>query len=196
MSNETQPVGADGPAPAAEAPRATTVVADLAQRRATGWRLLAELLGPPDGDLVRRLRNGSVRTDFERATQWRGDDAGRFDGDLMSLAVLARQAERRGDDAVSARLAESHAELPTVVAQAAAACAELSRTCAEESAAWAADDLDTAKELNRAGRELLAAHRTVLAEATSALAAAQAHAYGPIGRLLSTYAAVEEGRAS
>jgi len=106
------------------------LMARIADSRAAAWRLVAELLAPPQPDLVDRMRTGRWVEEFAAATAWLGEGATRFDRWLASLGAFARRSRRvaAGDDLATLRrehhrLAPPEAPTLTIVA------VELAQAC-------------------------------------------------------------------
>lgn len=116
-------------------------VAQAARDRAGSWDAVAEVLAPPDEELVERLRSGELATVWRLGARWLGADAELFTRDLMSLDVYARGSRRRTAADDLAALRADHERLVAPEGDLAAPAREVAEMCRQEAAAWASGDM-------------------------------------------------------
>lgn len=177
--------------------RTRSGIAVVAGARAHGWQLIGEVLDVPGPRLVERLRSGELVAQFRAATDWLGDDAGRFLGSLMALEVYTRRADRRSMEQDLADLRVEYARvLPDGPPPVVDAAQRMARRCESEAQAWEAGDHELAK---RHRQEQFEAVETELVDTLPAWCARLAEEadlalYRNAARLLSSYLSVESGR--
>lgn len=172
-------------------------VAAVARVRARGWRVIAELLSEPDGNLVERLRNGDLVGELRESVQWLGDDAGRFMDGFMVLDIFGRRAGRR---TVEEELHKLHAEYVRLFPDGPPVLIELLREMADlaevEAEAWSRGDYETGKTMRVQQNARLEAEMvdTVPAWCVELDDRASLMLYKLTPRLLTSYLTVESGR--
>ena len=177
--------------------RVADALASVARSRAGGWRVVAELLGPPDDELVTRLRDGSLVADLRRSLAWLEDDAGRFLDTTMTLDTLVRRAARRSPAEDLAALRVEHARLfPDGQVEPLPRLLEQAGLVEEEAQAWARGESDRAKQLRVEQNTRLEAELvdTLPRWCVDLDARAGLMHYKLTPRLLTSYLAVESGR--
>lgn len=177
--------------------RSLNTVAEIAGARAHGWALIADLLSPPDASLIERLRTGELVDELRQATDWLGDDAGRFLNVFMALDTFARRAARRDPEQDLQAIAdEYHRLFPDGPPEEVTRLRQMASLCDQEAEAWAGGNHPLGKELRmRENRMLedtmlehLAGWCATLDERTRLML------YRSTARLLTSYLSVESGR--
>lgn len=186
-----------GLSPVPPGDRTMAGIAAVARSRAYGWRLIVELLQPPGGELVTRLRDGSLVAELRKSLEWLGEDAGRFLDSLMTLDTLARRAARRSHDEDLRALRDEHLRLfpegrvePLRMLETQADLADA------EAEAWSRGDHERAKGIRVEQNELLEAELvdTLPQWCVDLDSRARLMLYKLTPRLLTSYLAVESGR--
>lgn len=176
-------------------------LATIAAHRATGWRLLADALRPPDASLVDALREGTWQREFRGAAAWTGETAGTFEPSLMILDAFARRASRRSAAADLESLAPSWTPPVSDVASLLPHVEAVTRECEAEASAWAGGDHAEAKRLRVAESERIERDLVpVVPEWCAAVDAALDPAvvsltHRALARLLAGYLSLESGTA-
>lgn len=124
-----------------------TQVADAAAGRGIGWLSIAEVLTPPDAELVSRLRDGSLAQVWTESAAWLGEDQHMLTAELMSLGVFSRSAVRRDADQDLADLTADHTLVVGDQTELIGLLTELAGQCSAESTAWSTGDLVAGKAL-------------------------------------------------
>lgn len=172
-------------------------IAQVAGARSHGWSLIADLLSPPGPELVTRLRNAELVSELRLATDWLGEDAGRFLNVFMALDTFARRAARREPEQDLQAIAdEYHRLFPGGPPEEVTRLREMASLCDQEAEAWADGDHSLGKELrlreNRMLEDTMLEHLpgwcATLDERT------QLMLYRSTARLLTSYLSVESGR--
>lgn len=171
-------------------------IAQIADDRAAGWRLFAQLFAPPSTALVQQLRSGTWQKRLRVAIAWLNDSTEPFDQAMPVLDMVAHGAGFRqaADDlAVLQRAYEGPVGRATEFTD---HFEQMAAFCSDEADAWETENTDEAKQLRVREAEYLEQHLvpTVPAWCVEMDEQTLSQEYRAAARLLAAWLTVESGR--
>lgn len=175
---------------------ASARIARIAEARARGWRLAAELLDAPTAEFCERMRSGALVADLDAAVSWLGPEAGRFMPVRVLFETFARRSRTRTAEQDLRALAEDHRRLWPRGIEWAGTLGGLAESAGAESAAWADGDHERAKALRMEQKEIIETRLLAVVPewAVAADNSQTSMVYRVAARYLVSYLSFESGR--